>query len=81
MTILLSVSIMTMYFTTCLAQESCRDVSLLKVIHDVLWSLHFIVETLFVMISVTIDMSFLNKNIFYFLFLMSRNKNNNIFNK
>ena len=32
------------------------------------------------MISVTIDMSFLNKNIFYFLFLMSRNKNN-IFNK
>ena len=67
MTILLSVSIMTMYFTTCLAQKSCQDVSLLKV----MWCLHFIVETLFIMVSVT------NKN----NFLMSRNKNKNIFNK
>ena len=33
--------------------ETCQDVSLLKVIYNVLWHLHFIVKTLFVMISVT----------------------------
>ena len=68
MTILLSVSIMAMYFATCLAQESCQDVSLLKVIYDVLWRLHFIVERLLVMISMTIEF-FLNKN----NFLISKN--------
>ena len=51
MTILLSVSIMTMYFTTCLAQKSCQDILLLKVICDVLWYLHFISGNFFVIIS------------------------------
>ena len=54
MTILLSVSIMMMYFATCLAQKSCQDISLLKMIYDVLWRLHVIVKTLCVMISVAI---------------------------
>ena len=51
MTILLSVSTMTMYFTTCLAQKSCQDILLLKVICDVLWYLHFISGNFFVIIS------------------------------
>ena len=72
---LLSVSIMTMYSATCLVQKSCRNVSLLKVICDVLWCLQSLVETL--RHDFCDDMSFLNKS----NFLMSRNKSINIFHE